>query len=140
MSKYLLDTNICVYFIKGQFDLENKILKAGLGSCYLSEITIAELLFGVENSLPERRFKNLQRVQTFKASFLGRILPISECIEEYAKQKAQLMRIGRRTEELDIFIGATAISHGLTLVTRNTKDFINMGGIRLENWIDDYKN
>lgn len=124
MSKYLLDTNICVYFIKGQFDLENKILKAGLRSCYLSEITIAELLFGVENSLPERRFKNLQRVQTFKASFLGRILPISESLEEYAKQKAQLMRIGRRTEELDIFIGATAISRGLTLVTRNTKDFI----------------
>ncbi|GAB4015293.1 type II toxin-antitoxin system VapC family toxin [Spirosoma migulaei] len=136
MSEFLLDTNICIYLIKGQYDLENKILKAGLNSCYLSEITIAELLFGVENSAPDRKLRNLQRVQTLKASFSGRIIPITECLEEYAKHKAQLIKIGRRGDDLDIFIGSTAIVKGLTLVTRNTKDFVNMENIKLENWID----
>lgn len=137
MSKYLLDTNICIYLIKGKFDLGNKILNMGLQSCYLSEITIAELLFGVENSTPERQSKNLQRVNSLKASFSGRIIPISECLEEYAKQKVLLIKMGRRVDDLDIFIGTTAIVRDFTLVTRNTKDFINMVGIKLENWIDD---
>lgn len=136
MSKYLLDTNICVHYIKGQYDLENKILNAGFKLCYLSEITIAELLFGVENSSADRYANNLKRVEDLKASFSGRIIPITDCLEEYAKQKAQLRKIGRRVEDLDIFIGATSIVRGLTLVTRNTKDFINMENIKLENWID----
>jgi len=136
MNKYLLDTNICVHYIKGQYDLENKILNAGFKLCYLSEITIAELLFGVENSSPDRYANNLKRVEDLKASFSGRIVPVTDCLEEYAKQKAQLIKIGRRVEDLDIFIGATSIVKELTLVTRNTKDFINMTNIKLENWID----
>jgi tRNA(fMet)-specific endonuclease VapC len=136
MSKFLLDTNICVHFIKGEFNLKNKILQVGFRFCYISEITIAELLYGVENSLPERRSINLQRVQDLRTSFSGRIVPISECLEEYAKQKAQLRKIGRRVEDLDIFIGATAITKDLILATRNTKDFVNMENIQLENWID----
>lgn len=136
MSKFLLDTNICVHFIKGEFNLRNKILQVGFRFCYISEITIAELLYGVENSSPERRSINLQRVQDLRTSFSGRIIPISECLEEYAKQKAQLRKIGRRVEDLDIFIGATAITKDLILATRNTKDFVNMENIQLENWID----
>ncbi|MBB3838513.1 tRNA(fMet)-specific endonuclease VapC [Runella defluvii] len=136
MSKFLLDTNICVHFIKGEFNLRNKILQVGFRFCYISEITIAELLYGVENSSPERRLINLQRVQDLRTSFSGRIIPISECLEEYAKQKAQLRKIGRRVEDLDIFIGATAITKGLILATRNTKDFVNMENIQLENYVD----
>lgn len=137
MSQYLLDTNICVYYLKGQYDLENKILNVGLKSCYLSEITIAELLFGVENSAPERRSRNLQNVLKLRSAFSDRIIPLSECLEEYARQKVQLLKMGRRVEDLDIFIGATSIQRGLTLVTRNSKDFVNMKKIKLENWIDD---
>lgn len=135
MSKYLLDTNICIHFIKGEYDLENKIRQVGFSSCYLSEITIAELLYGVENSSPDRRFMNLQRVKNLRTAFSERILSIGACLEEYATQKAQLRRMGRRVEDLDIFIGANAIVKGLTLVTRNTKDFVNMTGVALENWI-----
>jgi predicted nucleic acid-binding protein len=38
--------------------------------------------------------------------------------------------------EFDLLIGCTAIVHELTLVTRNTKDFVGLSAIRLENWID----
>ncbi|GAB3754857.1 PIN domain-containing protein [Spirosoma pomorum] len=136
MSQYLLDTNICIHFIKGEYDLGSKIQKVGFQSCYVSEITVAELLYGVENSAPDRRSINLQRVKSLRASFSERVIPISECLEEYANQKAQLRKIGRRVEDLDIFIGATSIVKGLILATRNTKDFINMENIKLENWIN----
>ena len=44
--KYLLDTNICIYFFKGKFDLATKIEKIGIENCAISEITLAELTFG----------------------------------------------------------------------------------------------
>ncbi len=137
MSKYLLDTNICIHIIKGEFNLKAKIQKIRFQSCYISEITVAELLYGVANSVPDRKAINLQRVLDLRTSFSEQTISISECLEEYGQQKARLRSIGRRVEDLDIFIGSTAIVKGLTLVTRNTKDFINMAGINLENWIDE---
>ena len=41
MRKYLLDTNICIYFLKGMFDLKRKIHSIDLENCFISEITVA---------------------------------------------------------------------------------------------------
>lgn len=62
MSRYLLDTNILVYFGKGHFDIASKISKVGFDSCFLSEITIAEMLYGAVNSEITRRKTNLENV------------------------------------------------------------------------------
>jgi tRNA(fMet)-specific endonuclease VapC len=48
--KYLLDTNICIHFFRGKFNLIDKIESIGLQNCAISEITLAELVFGAENS------------------------------------------------------------------------------------------
>lgn len=136
MSLYLLDTNICVHLIKNEFGIKEKIAQVGTKSCYLSEVTIAELLFGIENSAPDRRRLNQERFNSFQALFSERIFPISEVLYEYARQKATLRRMGRPIGEFDLLIGATAIARGFTLATRNTKDFANMSGIQLENWVD----
>ena len=119
-----------------QSHLQAKINRVGLESCYLSEITIAELMFGVENSAPEYRGKNLSRIKQLQAAFTDRILLIGECFEEYARQKYTLRKKGIAVGEFDLLIGTTALVHGLTLVTRNTRDFINLEKIDLENWID----
>ena len=47
MSRYLLDTNICVHYLKAEHDLENKVLAVGLHDCFISELTIAEMLYGL---------------------------------------------------------------------------------------------
>ena len=99
MSNYLLDTNICIHFIKGEADLKSKIQKVGFQSCFISEITIAELLYGVEKSAPDRKAVNLQRVLNLRTAFSEQTLPISECLEEYSRQKARLKTIGRRVED-----------------------------------------
>lgn len=136
MSQFLLDTNICVHLTKNEFDLVAKLRQVGYANCFLSEITIAEMLFGVENSAPTRQVANRQSLHHLQQAFAGRILPISNCLEIYAQQKAHLKRIGRLQGEFDMLIGCTALAHGLTLVTRNTRHFTELSGIRVENWID----
>ena len=63
MKGYLLDTNICIYFLKGLYNLDEKIEKAQTKNCFISEITIAELKFGAANS--ENQEKNGKIVNEF---------------------------------------------------------------------------
>ena len=62
--------------------------------------------------------------------------PKKRFLESYVKEKARLRKSGRIVGDFDLLIGATALRYNLTLVTRNTKDFENLAGIQLENWID----
>ena len=57
--KYLLDTNICVHYFRGQFNLVDKIKEIDLKNCAISEITLAELAFGAEcSSDPKKELQN----------------------------------------------------------------------------------
>ncbi|MCE7059987.1 PIN domain-containing protein [Dyadobacter sp. CY343] len=134
--RYLLDTNICIHLFKGQANLIDKIESIGLASCYLSELTIAELMYGVENGSEIRRVENWKNLESLYTTFADRILLIGQSFPEYSRQKTSLRRAGRMIGEFDLFIGSTAISHGLTLATRNVQDFARLERIELENWID----
>ena len=59
MKQFLLDTNICVYFFNGQYNLREKIREIGFENCFVSEITIAELKYGIAKST--KKEKNMQR-------------------------------------------------------------------------------
>ena len=48
--KYLLDSNICIHFFRGKYKMIDKLKLIGLKDCAISEITLAELVFGAENS------------------------------------------------------------------------------------------
>jgi tRNA(fMet)-specific endonuclease VapC len=132
LKKYLFDTNICIYFLKGLFNLDKKIENAGLSNCFVSEITIAELKFGAENS--ENQEKNRKTVDQFVNKFT--IIPIFNSLDVYAKEKSRLRKKGLPLDDFDLLIGATAISNNLTLVTRNVSDFERLKGIQIENWVD----
>jgi len=130
MNKYLLDTNICIYHIKGLFDIDKKIAVAGIENCFLSEITIAELKFGVENS--ENKEKNRENVEKFIKLF--QVIPISSCIDIYAREKARLKTLGNLLDDFDLLIGCTAIDNELILVTRNVKHFERLSSLKIEDW------
>ena len=136
MSRFLLDTNICIHLVNGQFDLAAKIDKVGLTTCFLSSITIAELLYGIAKSAPSRQPGNRQNLVELQQLFSGRILSFESALETYAVQKAHLKSIGRLQGDFDLLIGSTAAAHGLTLVTRNTRHFAGLANLPLENWID----
>ena len=132
---YLLDTNICVHFLRGEHRLNEKFAALGLAQCFVSEITIAELLFGAANSAPVWQARQQQQVTEFRELFAEQVLPIAPTLEIFADQKATLRRSGRPIDDFDILIGSTALAHGLILVTRNTRHFANIANLALENWI-----
>lgn len=129
---YLLDTNICIYYFKGQYKLKEKIEKIGFQNFAISEITLAELIYGAEKS--QRKEQNLKVVEDFADKIT--IIPILTSIRIYGKEKARLKTKGTIISDLDLFIGATSIVNDMILVTRNTREFECLKDIKLENWID----
>ena len=125
MKKYLLDTNICVYFFNGKFNLKEKIDEVGFENCCVSEITIAELKYGIAKSAHKE--KNLKTLETFQSKI--DILPIFPVLDIYAKEKARLKTKGKILDDFDLLIGTTAIFNKLILVTKNVSDFDRLDGI-----------
>jgi tRNA(fMet)-specific endonuclease VapC len=136
MKKYLLDTNICIHFLKGEYNLNRKIEEVGFENCYVSEITILELLFGVANSADSKKEKNKEIVEKFKEYLEGRVVPIHTCFEIYAREKVRLKQLGRLIAEFDLLIGCSAIANNMVIVTRNVKHFEHIENIEIENWIN----
>lgn len=130
---FLLDTSICIFFLRGKIQLDKIIKEVGLENCYISEITVAELRFGAENS--DNPTKSHKAVDSFLQGLT--IIPIFGSIRKYAEEKVRLRKIGKpHHDEFDLLIGVTAIVNGLTLVTDNIKDFERLNGIKIENWFD----
>ena len=136
MTGYLLDTNICAHYLNGDEQVVIRLEAVDIGDCYLSEIVKAEMLYGIAKSAPQRQAVNRQKFERFFEQFAGRILLIGGALEIYGQQKARLRSIGRPTGDFDLLIGCTALAHGLTLVTRNTRHFADLPGLRLENRVD----
>jgi tRNA(fMet)-specific endonuclease VapC len=129
--KYLLDTNICVYFLNENPSVVAKTKSLPPGDIALSIITLAELQFGAWNSTQIQ--KNLKRVKSLRKLFQALTLNL-EITELYAKIKAGLRQSGNIIDDFDILIGATALIHNLILVTNNEQHFSRMKGLPLENW------
>ena len=128
---YLLDTNVCIHFFRGKFNLLEKLQQIGIKNCAISEITLAELAFGAENSSKPRH--NHKIVNSFTEQLS--ILPIFNSIDIYAKEKVRLRKDGEMISDFDLLIGATAVANDLIMVTENTKEFQRISKIKLENWI-----
>lgn len=116
--------------MKGKFDLERKFEGLLVDDCFISEITLAELKFGVENS--EGPFKNKKVLDNFLTGV--QILPIFGALDLYAQEKARLRKAGTRIDDFDLLIGVTSVINNLVMVTNNTGHFERIKGINLEDW------
>lgn len=127
---YLLDTNIFIYFLKGRFGLVEKIERIGFENLFISEITVAELKYGVEKSANPDKNRPIinELIDKFKQ------LPIYGALDIYAKEKARLKKAGNIVDDLDLLIDATAIQNNMVLVTNNKKHFDRLQNIKFENW------
>jgi tRNA(fMet)-specific endonuclease VapC len=129
--KFLLDSNICIHFLRGKYNIIEKLNEVGLDNCAISEITLAELVFGAEKSdNPKKNHKLIEK-------FIGQlsILPIFDSIQIYGKEKARLQSEGKMISDFDLLIGCTSIENDLIMVTENIKEFDRIKGIRIENWV-----
>jgi len=132
MTKYLLDTNICVFFLRGKKSIQEQIIHKGVDNCFISEITVAELLYGVE--CDDYNFnENRKKVNEFIEILT--VIPITNVLLEYAHQKSILRKSGKLIDDMDLFIGATAIVNNMVLVTDNERHLNRLLNIKIENWL-----
>ena len=131
MSGYLLDTNICIFYIRGLYALNKKLESAGFENCYISEITLAELKYGAECS--SKVFENRALIAAFSKEI--NILPVFDCLDVYAQEKAKLRKTGNLIDDFDLLIASTAIFNKLIFITDNIKHFDRIKDIVIENWI-----
>ena len=130
MNGYLLDTNIGIFYLKGRYDLENKINKAGWENCFISEITVAELKFGAASSDDPAKRKPV--IEGFIKKV--QILPIFNALDLYAEEKTRLRKLGNIIDEFDLLIRSTAVFNDLIMVTNNVAHLSRIAGIQIEDW------
>jgi tRNA(fMet)-specific endonuclease VapC len=131
--KYMLDTNICVYLIKKKPESVLANLRSSINDgVSISAITLAELFYGVEASAyPE---KNTVALSQFLS--IVDVLPFDdEAASEYGRICATLRRKGTPIGPMDMLIAAHAKSKGLIVVTNNTREFEQVEGVDIQNWI-----
>jgi tRNA(fMet)-specific endonuclease VapC len=130
LKKYLVDTNIAIFYMKGRFNLEARFDRATPENCFISELTLAELIFGVEKS--EKPEKNRKALDNFLTGV--QILPIFHSLNLYGKEKARLQKAGTPIDDFDLLIGVTSVTHNLIMVTNNTSHFKRISGNKLQDW------
>jgi tRNA(fMet)-specific endonuclease VapC len=110
--------------------LYEKILEVGEDNCFISEITVAELKYGIENS------KTVEAMRTIVEAFIQKffIIPIYNSIDIYAGEKARLRKRGSLIDDFDILIGSTAIANNMVMVTNNVAHLSRLENIIIEDW------
>jgi tRNA(fMet)-specific endonuclease VapC len=136
MEKYILDTCTWIEFFHERNGVKERVASKDIDQIFASEITLAELTYGAMNSADYER--HIQEPEWLRQYIT--IYNISDVFYEYAQIRCALNKIkkhlDREVGSLDIFIGATALHYGLTVVTENVEHFSLMPGVRIENWIE----
>jgi tRNA(fMet)-specific endonuclease VapC len=130
--RYMLDTNICIYVIRGKpAGLLQKLTSYPISDIAVSSVTVAELQFGVQRS------NYPQQNQLALNQFL---VPLNildfdyDAATAYGEVRAYLEAQGTPIGSLDTLIAAHALSRNLTLVTNNTREFSRVSGLLIEDW------
>ena len=105
---------------------------------YLSVLTLGELTRGLANLPPSRRRNDLEQwVDDIIVRCANRILvvdqPIAEC---WGELLATASAAGRQVPPVDALLAATALHHGMAIMTRNTADFEATGVTVIDPWAD----
>jgi len=106
---------------------------------FLSTVTMGELAHGVARLRPGRRRDEIRAwLEGLKSAYTRQILTLdTEAAEVWGTVSADCEAKGRRLPVRDAQIAAIALRHGLTLVTRNTSDFVETGVSLIDPWKDD---
>ncbi|MBI5750336.1 MAG: PIN domain-containing protein [Nitrospinae bacterium] len=130
--KYILDTDICIYWLKGIASIKNKIELVGLQNINTTIITVAELYHGAFYS--EKIKDNLETIEKFVRVI--KPLPITKnSAKKFGRIKSILKVRGEIIDNFDILIASIVFDNNGILVTNNTEHFNRIGKLRIENWM-----
>ncbi len=129
MRKYLLDTNIISYYLKGIENLKEKIT-GNIDSLSISIISYYEIISGLQSIDANRRIGEFDKFCKLTDIInLDKPSILSSC-----KIYASLKKSGRLIDDMDILIAGVALSNNFVMVTDNTDHFERIKGLKIENW------
>ena len=127
--QYLIDTDWVVHYFKGRQAIVRRLDALENDSVAISVATLAELydgLYGAHD--PRKREVDLQ-------DFLQWVTVLGfdeETCRLFGKERSRLRQAGNLPGDMDLLIGATALRHGLTVLTNNSNHFGRIEGLRIE--------
>ena len=125
-----MDSNVIVAAFAEDQGVLQKLGRTPTEQIFVPAVVLGELYFGALKS--RRAEANLRRVEEFTTA--SNVLPVDAgTAQHYGEVRDGLRRIGRPIPENDIWIAATALRHGLVLVTRDSH-FDHVEGLRVERW------
>ena len=128
---YLIDTDIIIYSLKGVPKVVGNFESHAAASKAISVITYGELVYGAMKS--SRVDENMARVRR-----IAELFPVIDAnrsiMDAFGSLKARVEKTGKRTDDFDLIIAATALTLSYTLVTNNEKHFESIPGLSIENW------
>lgn len=132
MLRYMLDTDICSYVMKGSEPaVIRHLTSVPVGDVCVSAITQAELMYGVEVS--PRKQQDGERLAVLLRHMV--VLDfVQSAAPDYAEIRASLKKQGKMIGGNDLLIAAHARSMGLILVTNNVREFRRVPRLKVENW------
>jgi len=129
--KFLLDTGTCIYALKQDERVIERLLAAAREDVAVSVITEAELRNrAAKSSSPS---KTARSVEDF-LSPISRIEFTSDDAVAYAGVCSKLERAGTPIGPIDTLIAVQAVSRKLILVSNNEREFRRVAGLTIENW------
>jgi tRNA(fMet)-specific endonuclease VapC len=127
----LLDTNILIYYLKGDPAIVARIHNASRGELAIPAIVVYELEYGtLRANLATRRRRELEAGLVH----IQHVPFDSAAAMAAARIRVELEKQGATIGPLDILIAGTAVSRGATLVTNNSAEFSRVPGLRVLDW------
>jgi len=130
--RFVLDTNTCIYALKLQGRVVERLRDHAPGDLGVTIITVAELWFGAHKSA---------RPSVARREMDGFLEPLDvlpfdrEAADAYARSRFELERVGRPIGERDLLIASIALARGLVVVTHNLTEFTRVPGLKTEDWL-----
>ena len=129
MKKYLIDSDILIYFLKGKQEVVERLSQIPIDDLYISRINYTELIYGAYNS--SKINQNLKVIEPFLDSF--KVLEFTKTSSLiFAKEKARLKKSANIIVDMDLMIASIAIENDCTLISNNIKRFDRVQNLELE--------
>ncbi|OHB77605.1 MAG: hypothetical protein A2Z34_00180 [Planctomycetes bacterium RBG_16_59_8] len=132
MTDYILDTDTCIFWLKGSDRVDRRIRDVGPRALSIAVITECELYYGAYKS--HRREQNIAVVDSLRRR-VSTLHTSQETAPVYGALKADLSQRGEVLDDADILIASIALVHRRVLVTHNTKHFHRIPGLSIEDWV-----
>lgn len=133
MALTILDTDTCIYWLKGDERIEKRIIDRGLRHCAITVITECELYYGAMKS--QKADRNLATIEELRRR-VRTLHTNDEVAVHFGRIKSDLEKKGLPVDDADLLIAGIALAHEAVLVSNNTGHFKRIKGLRLENWVE----